>query len=122
MHLCESVKEANGRINLVILGVYVDYIIPVSNSPALSKAEKAALCERFQMIDQGEIHYLLGMSKLDRERRTLLIITWRKSSENLEWKTANLFLLHLSQEENVSSYHQVMSPSMFRPTNRQFDV
>ena len=117
MHLCESVKEANGRINLVILGVYVDYIIPVSNSPALSKAEKAALCERFQMIDQGEIHYLLGMSKRDRERRTLLIITWRKSSENLEWKTANMFLLHLNQEENFSSYHQVMSPSMFRTTN-----
>ena len=71
MHLCESVKEANGRINLVILGVYVDYIIPVSNSPALSKAEKAALCERFEMIDQGEIHYLLGVSiKRDREQNT----------------------------------------------------
>ena len=57
-----SVKKANGRISLVILGVYVDEIIPVSNDPAMLKAEKAALCERIEMIDQGEIHYLLGMS------------------------------------------------------------
>ena len=55
----KSVKEASGHISFVILGVYVDDIIPVSNNPALLKAEKAALCERFEMIDQGEIHYLL---------------------------------------------------------------
>ena len=70
----KSVKEANDRISFVILGVYVDDIIPVSNNPALLKAEKAALCERFEMVDQGEIHYLLGMSiKRDRESRTLTI-------------------------------------------------
>ena len=67
-------KEANDHISFVILGVYVDDIIPVSNNPVLLKAEKAALCERFEMIDQGEIHYLLGMSiKRDRECRTLTI-------------------------------------------------
>ena len=70
----KSVKEPNGHISFVILGVYVDDIIPVSNSPALLKAEKAALCERFEMTDLGEIHYLLGMSiKRDRESRTLTI-------------------------------------------------
>ena len=70
----KSMKEASGCLSFVILGVYVDDIIPVSNNPALLKAEKAALCERFEMIDQGEIHYLLGMSiKLDRESRTLMI-------------------------------------------------
>ena len=67
-------KEANNRISFVILGVCVDDIIPVSNNPVLLKAEKAALCERFEMIDQGEIHYILGMSiKRDRECRTLTI-------------------------------------------------
>ena len=50
----KSVKEANDRIRFVILGVYVHDIIPVSNNPALLKAEKAALCERFEMVDQGE--------------------------------------------------------------------
>ena len=70
----KSMKEANDRISFVILGVCVDDIIPVSNNPVLLKAEKAALCERFEMIDQGEIHYLLGMSiKRDRECRTLTI-------------------------------------------------
>ena len=70
----KSVKDANGHISFVILGVYVDDIIPVSNDPAMLKAEKAALCERFEMIDQGEIHYLLGLSiKRDRESRTLTI-------------------------------------------------
>ena len=67
-------KEANDRISFVILGVYVDDIIPLSNTHALVKAEKAALCERFEMIDQGEIHYFLGMSiRRDRESRTLII-------------------------------------------------
>ena len=58
-----SVKEANGHISFVILGVYmyVDDIIPVANNPALLKAEKAPFSERFEMIDQGDIHYLLGM-------------------------------------------------------------
>ena len=67
----KSVKEGNGRISFVILGVYVNDIIPVSNNPAVLKAEKAALCERFEMIDHDEIHYLLGMPiKRDRYQNT----------------------------------------------------
>ena len=70
----KSVKEANGRISFVILGVYVEDIIPVSNNLAMLKAEKVALGERFQMTGQGEIHYLLGVSiKRDRESKTLTI-------------------------------------------------
>ena len=66
------VKEANCRISSVILGVYVDDIIPVSNNPAMLKVEKAALCERFEMIDQED--NLLGTSiKRGRESRTLTI-------------------------------------------------
>jgi len=49
----KPVKEPNGQNSFVILGVYVDDIIPVSNNPALLKAEKAALCERFEMTDLG---------------------------------------------------------------------
>ena len=90
-----SVKEADGRISLVIRGVYVDEIIPVSNDPAMLKVEKAALCERLEMIDQGEIHYLLGMStKRDGESRTL-------SQPNYEEKLVSL--LHLSLVESFSS-------------------
>ena len=51
-----------------------DDITSVSNNFALLTEEKAALCTRFEMIDQGEIHYLLGMSiKRNRENRTQII-------------------------------------------------
>ena len=70
----KSVKEAYGHINFIILGVYVDDIIPVSNDPAMLKVEKATLCERFEMIGHGEICYLLGLLiKRDRESGTLTI-------------------------------------------------
>ncbi len=70
----KSVREGNGHISFVILGVYVDDLVPVSNNSTLLKAEKVALCERFDMVDQGEISYLLGMSiKRDRQSRTLTI-------------------------------------------------
>ena len=65
----KSVKEANRHISFVILGVHVCDIIPVSNDPAMLKAEKAALCERFEMTDKGEIHYRLGLS-IKRERES----------------------------------------------------
>ena len=70
----KSKKAADGHISYVILGVYVDDLVPVSNDPAMLKEEKAALCNKFEMVDQGEIHYLLGMSiKRDRKLRTLTI-------------------------------------------------
>ena len=122
----KSVKEANGRISFVILGVYADDIIPVPNNSALLKAEKAALNERFEMIDQVEIHYLLGMSiKRDKASRTLII-----NQPNYVEKVLNKFGVEnykpvstpLESGRKFSSYHQVMSPSISRPINRQLDV
>ena len=70
----KSLKESDGSVSFVILSIYVDDIVAVSNNPSMLKAEKAALCSRFKMVDQGEIHYLLGMSiKRDRVSRTLTI-------------------------------------------------
>ena len=43
----------------------------------------------------------------------------RKYLRNLEWKTANLFLLLLSWAKGFSSYHQQMSRLMFKPTYQQ---
>ena len=113
----KSMKEANGRISFVILGVYVDDIIPVSNNPALLKAEKGALCERFEMIDQGEIHYLLGMSiKRDRENRTLLI-----SQPNYVEKVLRKFGM-----ENCKSVSTPLEPGRkfqkLSPSDEPFDV
>ena len=37
-------------------------------------AEKKLLCQHFEMTDQGEIHFILGMTiKRDSENRTLFI-------------------------------------------------
>ena len=70
----KSVKQENGFISFVILAVYVDDIIPVSNDPEMLASEKRLLSNEFQMADQGELQYILGMSiKRDREKKTLFI-------------------------------------------------
>ena len=126
----KSVKEANCRISSVILGVYVEDIIPVSNDSAMLKAEKAALnvCERFEMIDL-EDNYTLSSWYINQARQRAKNIDnmsaqlHRERAEKV-WngQTANLSPLYLSLVESFSSYLQGMSPLMFRPTNRQVDV
>ena len=48
----KSEKKADGFISFVILAVYVDDIIPVSNDIEMLKAEKEFLCKEFKMVDQ----------------------------------------------------------------------
>ena len=50
----KSVKNSDGCISFVILAVYVDDTMPVSNDKVMLNAEKASLCKKFDMIDQGE--------------------------------------------------------------------
>ena len=70
----KSVRNDDGHISFVILGVYVDDLIPVSNDIDMLNSEKEALCQRFKMDDRGEAHYLLGMLiKRDRRAKTLSI-------------------------------------------------
>ena len=70
----KSVKNDDGFIRFVILAVYVDDIIPVSNHIEMLNAEKDMLCKHFEMTDQSEIHFILGMTiKRDRESKTLFI-------------------------------------------------
>ena len=70
----KSIKKDDGRISFVILGVYVDDIVPVSNDTEMLNNEKESLCRRFDMDDRGEVHYLLGMLiKRDRAAKTLSI-------------------------------------------------
>ena len=47
---------------------------PVSNDIDFLNAEKKSVCDRFEMTDQEEVHYILGMSiKRDRKNRTMYI-------------------------------------------------
>ena len=49
--------------------VYVDDIIPGSNDVKMLKPEKEFFCREFEMVDLGEIHFILGMS-ITRDRAT----------------------------------------------------
>lgn len=56
------------------MAVYVDDIITISNDINMLNAEKNMLCEHFEMTDQGEVYYVLGMTiKRDREAKTMYI-------------------------------------------------
>ena len=69
---CLYMKRKDGKF--VIMAVYVDDIIPISNNTELLRAEKEAICKQFKMVDNGAIEYFLGMMiKRDREQRTLSI-------------------------------------------------
>ena len=59
----KSTKEANDCMSFMMC---VTDIIPVLKNPVLLKAEKAALCERYEMTDEG---YFPGMPiEQERER------------------------------------------------------
>ena len=70
----KSVKQKNGKIDFVIIALYVDDILWFSNNTEMLKTEKLALAKRFKVEDFGELHYVLGMLvKRNRELRTLSI-------------------------------------------------
>ena len=72
--LAKSKTNADCFISFVILAIYVDDIISVSNDVEMLNKEKDLLCKEFEMVDLGEIHFALGMSvKRDRANKVLFI-------------------------------------------------
>ena len=70
----KSTKSPDGKVKFVILAVFVDDFIPVSNDLQMLCKEKAAFCEKFDMDDKGEIHDVLGLLVTrDRQNRVLTI-------------------------------------------------
>ena len=70
----KSTKSSDGQIKFVILAVFVDDFIPVSNDLSMLNREKAAFCEKFDMDDKGEIHDVLGLVVTrDRENKILTV-------------------------------------------------
>ncbi len=51
-----SIKNDDGHISFIILAIYVDDNIPVSNDIYMLNLENEALCQRFKMDDRGEDH------------------------------------------------------------------
>ena len=64
----------NDRECFVTLAVYVDDVVPISDSIEVLATEKSKLKHRFVMVDNGDIDYLLGIQiKRDRINRRLSI-------------------------------------------------
>ena len=80
----KQVKNTEGKVNLCILAIYVDDILCISNDIKFLTAEKSLLCNEFEIVDYGEVNYILGMSiTRNRESRTLLIRQPRYTKEIL---------------------------------------
>ena len=68
------VEEVEGRFITMIVGVYVDETILMSNDNGTLLEEKKRIGERFEMEDRGEVHFILGMEvKRDRKNRRMTI-------------------------------------------------
>ena len=70
---CIYVKELASN-KIIFISFYVDDLLVASNDKSILEQEKNALKQAFDIEDQGELHYCLGMSiKQDRENRRLFI-------------------------------------------------
>ena len=79
----KTVKKEDGHISFVILAIYVDDIIPITNDAALLAEEKTVICDKFDMVDNGEISFCLGLSiKRDRVNK-IITISQQNYTENI---------------------------------------
>ena len=70
----------------MIVALYVGHTSLASNDDKMIKSEKAKLCARFEMEDQGLIHYCLGMSvKRDKEAKVQSISQKAYLKNVLQW-------------------------------------
>uniref|UniRef100_A0A7M5XDS1 Reverse transcriptase Ty1/copia-type domain-containing protein n=1 Tax=Clytia hemisphaerica TaxID=252671 RepID=A0A7M5XDS1_9CNID len=67
----KCIKESD-TTSLIIIAVYVDDFTLASNDINLLEREKKNLAEKFDMVDQGEINYILGM-RVRRDRQAGII-------------------------------------------------
>ena len=58
--------------DIMLIARYVDDLIPASNSKSMLHREEAALQQRFEMKDLGEVHYCLGIQvERDKENKRM---------------------------------------------------
>ena len=66
----KSESKDGKKASLMMIALSVDDILLATNDVHMLKKEKAKLKQRFEIEDQGEVHYFLGMSfKRDRAAR-----------------------------------------------------
>lgn len=69
-----KIVKRNSKDILILMAVYVDDTIIATSDIEILNGEKLKLCDKFEMDDRGEVHYLLGMRiKRNRMSRELSI-------------------------------------------------
>lgn len=95
----------NNQKCILIIAVYVDGRLIASNNTDTIQLEKKRLGERFEMEDEGEVHYILGMSVMPNRKEKLLTI----DQHAFLWSVLKRFrikdfklvaILHLSLEQH----------------------
>eukprot|EP00794_Sanderia_malayensis_P002751 gene2751-biopygen2271 len=70
----KSKRSKGDKISLMITALYVDDILLATNDSDMLETEKKAMSQRFEMEDQSEAHFCLGMAIIcDRKRKNLRI-------------------------------------------------
>ena len=69
---CVYTKQENRK--LMILCLYVDDILLASNDKCWLESEKKVLKDGFEMVDQGEAHYILGMNIFRNKKERILFV------------------------------------------------
>lgn len=79
----KSYRHEDGQVYFVILTLWVDDIMVFSNNMDMMIREKRELNTRFDITDQGEVHYILGMLVQRRRDHKTLTISQPKYVEGI---------------------------------------
>lgn len=95
--------------DFIMLAVYVDDVIPISNNLTLLEHEKLKLKQKFDMVDNGNIDYILGMSvKRDRANKLLSI-------------TQEYYLINILKRFNMQNCNSCSTPLEMGTRFHKFD-
>ena len=75
--------DKDGKKHLIFIAIYVDDVILASNDGSTLNKEKAKLSKHFEMVNQGEIHFCLGMTIKRNRAKKILSIDQRAYLENV---------------------------------------
>ena len=125
-------KRAHGQ--LIILVLYVDDCILISNYPKLINHVKSSLKKKLDMIDFGYLHYFLGLQVLQSKEGISLSqskyacdllrrfhMEYCKPSPSLFKSRVKLSLTYTSLEVDATLYHQFVG-SLLYLTHSRLDI
>ena len=80
-------EDKDGQQSLMLIALYVNDIVLATNDTAMLKKEKDQLKKRFEIEDQGEIHYCLCMCIIVFDRGRICFFELRSSRNNVDKKS-----------------------------------